>query len=84
MKKRLIVELGAELCATLDSKREAQARVAEIRRNGARFGVVDVVELNDAAKTMVLFEQRYKEQATDYRQRIGKPFSATICKTLAP
>jgi len=46
--------------------------------------VVDVVELNDAAKTLVLFEQRYKEQAADYRQRIGKPFSATICKTLAP
>jgi len=33
---------------------------------------------------VVLFEQRYKEQATDYRQRIDKPLSATICKTLAP
>jgi hypothetical protein len=84
MKKRLIIELGAELCATLDNKRDAQAQVAEIRRNGARFGVIDLAELNDAAQTVVLFEQRYKEQAADYRQRIGKPFSAALCKTLAP
>lgn len=68
----------------LDSKRQAQAEYAEIRRNSARFGVVDLVELNEAAKTVRLVEQLYQEQATEYRQRVSKSFSAAICKTLGP
>jgi hypothetical protein len=83
MKNRLTLQLSLQLCDVLDGKRSAQAHLAELRRNGARFGVIDVVELKDSSDAIVMYEQEYKERAADFRKRTGKAFSPSVCKKLA-
>jgi hypothetical protein len=74
--------LVADLCFHIEGKKEAAARVAQIRRDGARFGVVNLADLHEAGEDVRFHEERYKEKSKAYTTMTKKQFAAAKCKAL--
>ena len=74
-------QIGPAVCACIRDKRDAEERIAELRRGEAKYGYINRSELRDWVEAALSADTCFKEQSAEFRRWVELPFNTSFCST---